>query len=130
MNRFVDARIPLVFADVAAAGPGDAVLREGAGAPTRGLDWFEVGPESTHPIGCACCAPRNSAGVALARLLLARGRGDGMFFSRVVVAAHSEAGRRAVLAALATDPLVSACFRSERPGLCPGPAGAGGPPPP
>ena len=111
MTRFVDARIPLVFADAEAAGPGDAVLREGAGTPARGLDWFEAGPENAHPVGCACCAPRNGAGSALARLLLARGRGDGLFFSRVVVVAHSEAGRGAVLSALASDPLVSACFR-------------------
>ncbi|MEJ0048769.1 MAG: hypothetical protein WDN04_23680 [Rhodospirillales bacterium] len=35
MNRFVDARIPLVFADAAEAGPDDAVLREGEGAAAR-----------------------------------------------------------------------------------------------
>jgi hypothetical protein len=111
MNRFVDARIPLVFADVEAAGPGDAVLREGAGARAPGLDWFEPGPESAHQAGCPCCTPRNNAGLALARLLLARARGEGLFFGGVVVATQSEAGRRSVLSALASDPLVSACFR-------------------
>ena len=111
MTRFVDARIPLVFADAKPTGPGDAVLREGVGAPAPGLDWFEAGPESRHPVGCACCAQRSEAGMALARLLLARGRGDGLFFGRVVVVAHSEAGRQAVLSALAADPLVSACFK-------------------
>lgn len=111
MNRFIDARIPLVFADPAEAGPDDALLREGKGAFSPGLDWFEASAESAHPAGCACCMPRSSAGVALARLLLARGRGQGRFFRRVVVAAHTEAGRRTVLAALESDPIVSACFR-------------------
>ncbi len=113
MNRFVDARIPLVFADAAEAGPDDAVLREGEGAAAQGRDWFEAGAETAHPIGCACCAPRNAAGIALARLLLARGRGHGPLFRRVIVVTRTEAGRRAVQAALDGDPLASACFRNE-----------------
>ena len=111
MNRFLDARIPLVFADAAEAGPDDAVLYEGEGAPAPGRDWFETAPETPHAVGCACCAPRGAAGIALARLLLARSRGQGPFFRRVVVEARSEAGRKAVLAALELDPLASACFR-------------------
>src|SRR5271170_7005638 len=113
MNRFLDARIPLLFADAADAGPEDAVLREGKGTPAPGRDWFETAAETPHAVGCACCAPRGAAGIALARLLLARGRGLEPFFRRVVVVARSEAGRRAVLAALEVDPLASACFRHE-----------------
>src|SRR5271167_1387192 len=107
MSRFVDARIPLVFADPAEAGPDDALLREGVGDAAPGSGWFEPEPEAPHPAGCACCTSRSSAGIALARLLLARGRGQGPFFRRVVAATHTEAGRRAVLAALESDPLVS-----------------------
>jgi hypothetical protein len=112
MNRFVDARIRLVFADATEAGPDDAVLREGVGDATPGLDWFEAGEETAHPVGCMCCAPRNGAGIALARLLLARGRGHGPFFRRVIAATHTDAGRQAVVRALESDPLVSACFRA------------------
>jgi hypothetical protein len=114
MNRFLDARIPLVFADAAEAGPEDAVLREGVGTQAPGRDWFETAPETPHAVGCACCTPRGAAGIALARLVLARGRGQGPFFRRVVVAVRSEAGRHAVLAALEVDPLASACFRHEQ----------------
>jgi len=113
MNRFVDARIPLVFADQAEAGPGDAVLREGNGTPAPGQGWFEIGPKTGHMLGCACCAPRNAAGIALARLFLARGRGQGPFFRRVVADTRTEAGRAAIGHALALDPLVSACFRKD-----------------
>jgi hypothetical protein len=110
MSRFIDARIPLVFADEASAGANDAVLLEGEGEPGAGRDYFMP---ADHPVGCACCAPRNGAGMALARLMLARGRGQGVFFRRVVAVTCSEAGRAAVAAALEADPLASACFRGE-----------------
>jgi hypothetical protein len=122
MNRFLDARTPLVFADAAEAGPDDAVLREGAGVAAPGRDWFEADPETAHGVGCVCCVSRNGAGIALARLLLARGRGHGPFFRRVVVAARTEAGRAAVASALESDPLASACFRRDEKGKAKGSA--------
>lgn len=110
MNRFVDARIPLVFGAAEDATADDALLLEGDGAAAPGREWFTP---ADHPAGCACCGPRNAAGLALGRLLLARGRGTGPFFRRVVAVAETDAGRAAVSEALAGDPLASVCFRFE-----------------
>ncbi len=101
--------LPLIFASAAEAGPDDALLLEGLGLTQPGRDYFVVTPG--HAAGCACCAPRNGAGVALSRLLLARARGQGVFFRRVVAVTRTEAGRAAVLHALQNDPLASACFK-------------------
>jgi hypothetical protein len=98
-----DARVPVVFAPVEAAGPDDAVLREGK----------DFTPESEHAPGCACCAGRTHAGRALATLLHARARTQVAFFRRVVVVIASEEGRAAVESALANDPVASTCFRKE-----------------
>ena len=113
MNSFLDARIPVLFGDAAEAGPTDALLIEGLGAWAAGRAWFtaDAARAAAHPAGCACCTPRGGAAQALSRLMLARGRGDGVFFSRVVVVARSAAGRRAVAQALAEDPLAMAWFR-------------------
>jgi hypothetical protein len=111
MVPFIDARMPLVFGQAAEAGPTDALLCEGEGTPGKGRDWFQPDAGSSHPADCACCTPRNGAGMALARLILARGRGTGVFFNRVIVVVASPAGRAAVLAALESDPLVSCVFR-------------------
>jgi hypothetical protein len=113
MNRPLDARIPLVFGDEADAGPDDAVLHEGQGEVMAGRAWFEPDPPAAHPAGCLCCAHRNGAGKALGRLLLERGRGTGLFFRRVIVAVTTDAGRQCVAAALADDPLASACYRLD-----------------
>ncbi len=119
MAPFLDARLPLIFGHAAEAGPADAVLIEGEGEPAIGRDWFQpdpamadpamANPATAHPADCACCTQRNNAGMALARLILARGRGSGLFFSRVIADVQTPAGRAAVLAALDTDPIVS-CF--------------------
>ena len=114
MAPFLDARIPLIFGQAAEAGPTDAVLIEGEGEPAKGRDWFQpdlamAKPAMAHPADCACCTPRSAAGMALARLILARGRGSGLFFSRVIAEVQTPAGRESVLAALDTDPIVS-CF--------------------
>jgi hypothetical protein len=113
MNRFLDARIPLVFGCAGDAGPGDAVLCEGRGEAVAGRAWFEAGAAAGHDAGCSCCASRNSAGKALGQLLLDRGRGTGPFFRRVVVIVRSDSAREQVAAALANDPLASVCFRWE-----------------
>ena len=112
MSRFIDARIELVFvADPASAAPTDALLREGQGPASPASDWFQPDPATTHPAGCACCARRNAAALALSRLLLARGRGHAAPFRRVVAIVHTEAARAALLSALAEDPIASSCFR-------------------
>jgi hypothetical protein len=110
---FIDARIPVIFGAAADAGPTDALLREGEGAPAAGHDWFLPDTTPGHPADCACCTPRNGAGQALARLMLARGRGTGLFFNRVIVVAMTEDGRATVRQALASDPVASACFRVQ-----------------
>ena len=109
MAPFLDARIPLVFGHAAVAERADALLIEGEGEPGKGRDWFQPDPPTAHPANCACCTPRNGAGMALARLILARGRGTGLFFSRIIADVQTPAGREAVLAALEHDPIVS-CF--------------------
>jgi hypothetical protein len=111
MSRFLDARIPLVFAEPAQAGPEDALLIEGGGAAEGAIARFEVALTPYHPAGCVCCAPRNVAGQALSRLLLARARGEIPFFRRVVAVVGTDPGRQAVLAALEADPIASGCFR-------------------
>jgi hypothetical protein len=92
---FVDGRIPVIFADAAAAGAEDYVLR----APD-GL--------AGHAPGCACCVPRSALGEALAALFLRRVRGEVAWFSRVVVVAPDAAAARE---ALASDGFVSGRFR-------------------
>jgi hypothetical protein len=113
---FIDARIPVIFGMAADAGPNDALLCEGEGAPAAGRDWFLPDMAPGHPADCACCTPRNGAGQALARLMLARGRGTGMFFNRVIVVALTEGGRATACQALASDPIASACFRVQASG--------------
>ncbi len=113
MSLFVDARLPLRFGAESDAGPEDALLLEGEGAAARGLAWFRPPAERPHPIDCSCCVARTEAGRALSGLLLARGRGDGLFFRRVVAVIETAAGRQAVLQALAADPVVSVSFKLE-----------------
>lgn len=114
MALMLDARIPLVFGQPSDAGPSDALLFEGRqGAedgPTPARDWFTATTASAHPANCACCLPRNEAGQALSRLLLARARTHGPRFARVIAVTQTPAGRAAVIHAVQTDPLASSCF--------------------
>lgn len=103
MTRFVDARVPIVFAPAAEAGPEDAVVEAVADAVVE-MPVADAG----HVPGCACCVPRGALAEALGRLFLARARGDVRFFRRVVVVTDNPA---AVAAALAADPFVSGRFR-------------------
>ena len=94
----IDARIPLVtVADepalnaALAGGPPAAVLAEAPPPPLPAgavaLVSFDLsGP--IHAIGCACCAGRSSAAVALDRLFQARVRGGCAWFDRVVALAE------------------------------------------
>jgi hypothetical protein len=99
MPIFVDARIQVVFAEAASAGPDDALL-VADDAPER----------PGHAAGCTCCAPRGAVAEALSRLFLARARGEAPFFRRVVVAAGPEAETR-VRAALDRDAFLAGRYR-------------------
>lgn len=108
-----DGRVPVWTGDAGAAGPGDVVQPwSGEGAPA-------------HAPGCICCRPRGALAAALARLFLARARGEIPFFSRVVVACTPEHDA-ALAAALAADPVTLARFRFAG-RLQPGSASSPGP---
>jgi hypothetical protein len=111
MSFSIDARIPVIFGAPQEAGPQDALLVEGEGAPTRGRDYFQPDSQTGHPPGCACCPPRNSAGIALARLMLARGRGTGLFFNRVIAVAATGQGKASIETALNDDPIASGFYK-------------------
>ncbi len=104
-----EARIGVILARPDRAGPEEALLAEG-GHPDA-VASFLPGKATGHGPGCPCCLPRNAAGRALALLLQARARGEVPFFRRVVAFTTTEEGRAELLAALATDPVASACFR-------------------
>src|ERR1700685_3147588 len=92
----IDARVPLVFDDMAAAGPDDGLLIEGdaPAPPGRAVARFASGPRRWHAAGCACCTPRAAAAAALGRLYLARARGEGAFFRPVVAVGDDLASGR------------------------------------
>ena len=106
----LDARVPVVFGEIGDAGPEDALLIAGdAPAPkAMALARYNVSNSAAHQPGCLCCLPRGAAALALGRLFLARSRGEVGFFRRVLVVAQDPSP---VLAALASDPLVSGRFR-------------------
>ena len=99
----IDMRVPVRLAGAGQGSPGEALLAEG-------VHFTAV---QAHPAGCACCAARNPAGVALASLLQDRARGKVAFFRSVTAVTHSPAGRAMVLEALRSDPVAGACFRLE-----------------
>jgi hypothetical protein len=112
MDHATDARLPVVFGDIALAGPDDALLIEGEAPapPGRPVARFTPGPLRWHAAGCACCAPRAAAAAALGRLFLARARGDISFFRRVIAVVTDQA---AVRAAIAGDALAAGRFRLD-----------------
>ncbi len=99
----LDMRVPVRLAGTGEVAEGQAAFREGE----------HFAPAQAHPAGCACCAARNPAGVALASLLQDRARGRVAFFQGVVAVTHTAAGKAMLLEALRTDPVASACFRLE-----------------
>ena len=103
-----DGRIAVVLGG--AAGEGDAVLLEGDGVLPEGAAARFTVEAGGHAIGCACCVPRSDAARALARLFLARARGEVALFRRVVAVTASPAGQAAVTAAVTGDVLASARF--------------------
>jgi hypothetical protein len=110
MSQSTDARVPVIFGDIAAAGPDDGLLIEGEAPapPGRAVARFSSAPRRWHAAGCACCVPRAAAAAALGRLYLARARGEVPFFRRVVASVRDPASVRA---ALAGDTLAAGRFR-------------------
>ena len=112
MVGLTDARLPVVFGDIAMAGPDDALLIEGDAPAPPGLAVarFAPGPLAWHAAGCACCTPRAAAAAALGRLYLARARNEVAFFRRVVAVVSDPA---AIRAALAGDALAGGRYRVD-----------------
>jgi len=117
-----DTRIPLTLLKgpeglaawlaegVPAALIADSPQQCGLGLPTEIFDLSRG-----HRIGCACCAGRSPAAVALDRLFQARIRGTCAWFERVGALVLTPASRLQVRAALSDDPLTLARFRLSRP---------------
>lgn len=96
-----DSRIPVMFANPAQVAAllraDDALLAEGGLAvPTGGLvGRFSLG--AAHVLGCNCCAGRSAPAQALAALFLARARGEGLFFRRVIAVVRDQTLVRGLL---------------------------------
>lgn len=113
-----DSRIPLTLlkgpealaAWLSAGGPAALVTD---GPPPGGLDlpMERFDAARSHRIGCACCAGRSPAAIALDRLFLARVRGGCAWFDRVGALIGAEPGRRQLADALDADLLTRARFR-------------------
>ncbi len=111
MPPWLDARIPIfVGADPA---PGDAALVETGASPPPGVPLALFTADVPHPVGCACCAARVGAALALDRLFLRRARGEVTFFHRVTAVLATAAGEASLRAALVSDPVVSARYRLD-----------------
>jgi hypothetical protein len=112
MTRFLDARIPVVFAtDPSEAAPDDALLLEADAPAPQGALAARFAAGADHAPACACCTGRSAAARALSDLFLARARGQAPFFKRVCVVSASAEGRDAVMEALTGDVLASGWFR-------------------
>jgi len=114
MAVFLDARIPLRFADAVPAEPDAAWLIQGdAPVPAGGVVARFALPDRApgHAADCACCAPRGPVADALSRLFLARVRGEVAFFRQVIAVPADAAGREAIAAALRDDPLLAGRYR-------------------
>lgn len=112
-----DPRIPVTFLPDPAAlpdwlgrGGAAALLTDRAhGAPgLAATERFDARP--VHRFGCACCAGRSAAAMALDRLFQGRTRGRNPWFDRVAVIG-SDAARDQVATALREDALSLARFR-------------------
>jgi hypothetical protein len=114
MVVFLDARIPVRFADAAPVAADAAWLIQGdAAAPPGAAVARFVLPDRlpSHPTDCACCVPRGPVAEALTRLFLARARGEAAFFRQVIAVPADAAGRSAISAALRDDPMLAGRFR-------------------
>ena len=113
-----DPRIPVtilpgperVAAWLGAGGPA-ALLTDAAAPPAGFVATERFAPRPAHRFGCACCAGRSAAAVALDRLFQARARNRTGWFDRVAVIVATAAARTEVAAALEQDVLSRARYR-------------------
>lgn len=119
MRWSLDARIPVRLledpSDTAAGAPSGAVVLAEDGAalppgPAR-VERFAAPPATAHPIGCACCQPRNPVAIALDRLFMARLKGEVAWFDTILAVVRSADGQAAIRAALEQDSVAAARFR-------------------
>ncbi len=89
----IDPRIPVVF--VGAAQAANMLLADDAVLIEDGLQIACAGPIGrftlgtvAHMLGCRCCAGRTAPAQALTALFVARARGEGLFFKRVIAVVH------------------------------------------
>lgn len=113
-----DPRIPVtilpdrdsIAAWLDAAGPA-ALLTDGQEPPPGFVASERFTPHPAHRFGCACCAGRSAAAMALDRLFQARARQRMGWFDRVAVLATSGKAQQEVATALQEDPLSRARYR-------------------
>lgn len=117
-----DRRIPVTLltdpAGLGAAleGPGPAaLLLEATAAAGRLPDALPrtdfAATAARHVFGCACCAGRSPAAIALDRLFQQRVRGQCAWFERVVALVPGAEGAAMLRAALREDVLTAARYR-------------------
>jgi hypothetical protein len=121
MRWTLDARTPVtlvadqaVLTAILAAGPPAAILGQATPTPLPPGAVTGAAFDATaalHAAGCACCAGRSPAAVALDQLFQARIRNACPWFDRVVALAETPEAAQAIRDALAADPLASARFR-------------------
>ena len=109
MAPLLDARIPVLLGTDPS--PGDAALVEMDAVPPPGVPHVAFTAASPHAPGCACCAARTGAALALDRLFLLRARGEMPFFRQVAAVLATAAGEASLRATLDEDPVVSARYR-------------------
>ena len=90
---YIDPRIPVVFAGATQA--ASMLLADDAVLVEDGVLFVCPGPVGrftlgapAHVIGCRCCAGRTAPAQALTAMFLARARGEGIFFRRVIAVVH------------------------------------------
>lgn len=117
-----DSRIPLTLlkgsealAAWLAEGRPAALVADSPPPAELGLPTERFDPGQGHRIGCACCAGRSPAAIALDRLFQARIRGTCAWFDRVGVLVATPTARMQVRSALSDDPVTAARFRLEAP---------------
>jgi hypothetical protein len=113
MKNSPDMRIPVLFGDLSDETDAVWLVETGLQPPVPGhTEYFTLPPAKFgHIAGCSCCPPRGPAADALSRLFRARATGTAPFFNRVIVLA-SPAGESAIRAALITDALTAARYRT------------------
>lgn len=92
-----DDRVPVLLGEAGEVRPGDLVL--------------PMPPPAGHVASCRCCGGRDPLASALSGAFVARARGQGPWFDRVLLLDRPDATRR-LAAVLTGDPVAQARFRA------------------